>query len=334
MEKVSYAEATFDAIGSIEFTHCPACGEALDSGESAVHCIVCKSPIDSEKKASRYNQIRLDLEIQTRESGQLIRQKEGEIGTTRRDLRRLRREHEKGLAAFDLRYAGGNGPREAFLATRTNRLGRIEAEIDFLLRGLDVAAQVADLMDERAALVARVEDLKMREKASRGEAERRRPKALRLISELAAEILRLDLRRQPEFETAEEVTIDFRGDSISVGGLVNFAESSNVFLKNAAVLSLLLAAGKDMQFYHPRFLLIDNVEDKGMEEVRSHLFQRIIVERVTELEMPYQVIFTTSMMNPELESDDYTIGPAYAGENRSLDFGGEPSLNTNDPRRS
>ena len=174
----------------------------------------------------------------------------------------------------------------------------------------------------------------MREDASRREAERRRPKALGLISELAAEILRLDLRRQPEFETAEEVTIDFRGDSISVGGLVNFAESSNVFLKNAAVLSLLLAAGKDMQFYHPRFLLIDNVEDKGMEEVRSHLFQRIIVERVTELEMPYQVIFTTSMMNPELESDDYTIGSAYAGENRSLDFGGEPSLNTRDSRRS
>ena len=320
MEQVGYAEATSNAIGSIEFTHCPACGEALDVGESVLRCIVCKSPIDSEREASRYNQIRLDLEIQTRESGQLIRQKERQIDTVRSDLRRLRREHEKGLLAFDLRYSGGNGPREAFLATRTNRLGHIDAEIDYLLRGLDIAAQIADLMNEKARLVARIEDLKMREEAFRREAERRRPKALALVSEIASEILRSDLRRQPEFETAEDVTIDFRGDAISVGGLVNFAESSNVFLKNATVLGILLAAGKDRQFYHPRFLLIDNVEDKGMEEVRSHLFQQIIVERVTELEVPYQVIFTTSMMNPALELDDYTIGPAYAGEDRSLDF--------------
>ena len=71
-------------------------------------------------------------------------------------------------------------------------------------------------------------------------------------------------------------------------------------------------------FFHPRFLLIDNVEDKGMEEERSHLFQRIIVERVTELDGPYQVIFTTSMMNPELDLKEYTVGPAYTNVERTL----------------
>ena len=321
MEKVSYAEATFEAVGAIEFTHCPACGETLSPENSGGHCVVCKLPIDLEKEGSRYNQIRLDLEIQTREARQLIHQKEGETARTRRNLRRVRREHEKGLSAFDLRYAGGNGPREAFLATRTNRLGHIDAEIDFLQGSLDVAVQMSELRKARVALVGRIEDLKMRDEVLRREAAKRRSKALSLVSDLAAEMLRSDLPRQHEFRTAENVRIDFRSDSISVGGLVNFAESSNVFLKNAAVLALLLAAGKDEQFYHPRFLLIDNVEDKGMEEVRSHLFQRIIVERVTELEAPHQVIFTTSMMNPDLEADDYTIGPAYADDKRSLDLG-------------
>ena len=76
MEKVSFAEATFEAIGSIEFTHCPACGEELDPETPKVRCIVCKTPVDSEREGARYNQIRLDLEIQARESRQLMRQKE------------------------------------------------------------------------------------------------------------------------------------------------------------------------------------------------------------------------------------------------------------------
>lgn len=83
MEKVAFAEATFDVIGSIEFTHCPACGEELDPDTPKNHCVVCKSPLDPKKEKARYNQIRFDLEIQTRESGQLIHQKESELSTIR-----------------------------------------------------------------------------------------------------------------------------------------------------------------------------------------------------------------------------------------------------------
>ena len=320
MEKLAFAEATFDVIGSIEFTHCPACGEDLGLDTPKTHCVVCKSPLDLKREKGRYNQIRLDLEIQMRESGQLTHQKESELDTTRQDLRRIRREIEKDLSAFDLKYAGGNGPREAFLATKINRLGHIDAEIDFLFNSLGIAEEMSKLTSEKAKHVERIDALKARNEVLSREANKRRPLALSLISNFGAAILRSDLPRQQEFTAAEKVSINFQNDSISVGGLLNFAESSNVVLKNAAVLGLLLAAGSDNLFYHPRFLLIDNIEDKGMEERRSHLFQHTLVERATELEMPYQVIFTTSMMNPELESDHYTIGPQYTSETRSLDL--------------
>ncbi len=145
--------------------------------------------------------------------------------------------------------------------------------------------------------------------------------ALTQVSKIGASILRDDLPRQSEFIKAEDVSIKFQNDAIAVDGRVNFAESSNVFLKNTAILSLLLAAGRDPQFFHPNFLLLDSIEDKGMEEERSHLFQRLIVERATELESPYQIIFTTSMMNPDLELDDYVIGPQYTSELKTLDLG-------------
>ena len=319
-EKLTFAEATLEAVGSIEFTQCPACGKELQQNTPENHCVVCKSPLDEDTEKERYNQIRLDLEIQTRESAQLSKQKRDELESGRLELRLLRREHSKKLAAYDLEYASGNGPRDAFLATRISRLGRIEAEVDFLLKSLATAERIAKLTAESESVAERMESLRLRERALQQKATLRRPVARSRISDMGSGILRSDLPRQREFTRADNVTIDFRNDLITVGGQSNFAESSNVILKNAAVLALFLAAGVEPEFNHFRFVLIDNVEDKGMEEVRSHLFQRTIVERVGDLKLPNQIIFTTSMMNPDLELADYTIGPEYTSEGRSLEF--------------
>ncbi len=54
-------------------------------------------------------------------------------------------------------------------------------------------------------------------------------------------------------------------------GSRSFAESSNVVLKNAVVLGLWEAALQNESFFHPRFCLMDNIEDKGMEAERKVL---------------------------------------------------------------
>ncbi len=320
-ESLTFAEATAAAVGSIDFTRCPACGESLDPKTPKDLCILCKTPVDPDNDKAQYNQIRLDLEIQSRESNQLREHKKSDLDTTRNELRRLRRQHEKDLSAFDLKYASANGPREAFLGSRINRLGHIDADVDFLLKSLETAEEISKLTTEKAVVAGRMSVLETRNEVLHREAQKRRPTALSLISDIGSDILRADLPRQPEFAAAANLNVNFQNDSISVGGLVNFAESSNVILKNAAILALFLAASTDPKFNHPRFLLIDNIEDKGMEELRSHLFQRIIVDRSNRLTIPYQVIFTTSMMNRELELADYTIGPAYTSQQRSLALG-------------
>ena len=66
--------------------------------------------------------------------------------------------------------------------------------------------------------------------------------------------------------------------------------------------------------------LSDIYTETYMEVTRSHLFQKLIVETATEVDVPYQVIFTTSMINPELELDDYVIGPHYTHDRRALEF--------------
>lgn len=318
IEKVGLAEKSSDALGGIEFTQCPACLTELAPPQADHTCHVCKSEIDPEQHRSRYNVIRLDFEIQRREAYQLNSQKLARFDETKKTLRALRTEHAKSVADYSAKFGHGAAPRDAFLATENLRVGQIAKEIEYLEQALTTAEKIRDLSDTKARLQSELDSLKSRQEALELHAKKRRRVALTLVSDLAVKILHLDNKHQPEFENAQTVNVSFTDDAMIVDGDMNFAESSNVVLKNACILSLLLAAGNDSKFFHPRFALFDNIEDKGMTTDRSHNFQKILVEMVTELKVPYQVIYTTSMMNPALELDDYVIGPHYTPENRTL----------------
>lgn len=318
IRKVERAEASRDAIGQIEFSHCPACLSPLTSPVDEHHCHVCGSEKDPDDEKARYNQIRLDFEIQQRESRQLRDKKLTGLSAAKATARALNRDYRAALSEFTTQFDLSSSPRDAFLAEQNRRAGEIGREIGYLIKSLDTADQIEQLSAEKARLQEELSKLRDRRTALDAAARKRRNVALGNVSDIAASLLRRDLDRQPEFSDAQAVSLNFADDAILVDGRINFAESSNVFLKNAAILSLFLAAGRDRQFYHPHFLLLDNIEDKGMEEVRSHHFQKLLVEAATELTIPYQVIFTTSMMNPDLELEDYVIGPHYTHDNRTL----------------
>jgi uncharacterized Zn finger protein (UPF0148 family) len=321
LSRLDVTDKAAKAIGTVSFSHCPACGEPLSSTETTDRCALCHAPSNFEKEKSQYNRIRIDVELQLRETRQLLVSKKAALERDRQALRESKRSHESELERYNLTYAGSNGPREAFLSEHLQRIGHIDAEISYLSKNLSLAEEIDSLQSNLAEKEAVLLKAQGKEDALQRGAAKRRSIALTEVSSIGVEILKSDLKRQPEFENAGKMELSFRNDSVALDGKVNFAESSNVFLKNTAIFSLLLAAGADPLFFHPRFLLLDNIEDKGMEMIRSQLFQRLIVERATDLTVPYQVIFTTSMMNPELELQEYVIGPAYTEENRTLNLG-------------
>ena len=79
-------------------------------------------------------------------------------------------------------------------------------------------------------------------------------------------------------------------------------------LKTSFFVGFLLAALKHEFFRHPRFCLIDTIEDKGMEQERSHNFQRQVVKRSQSSPVDHQVIFATAMIAPELDVPELTVG--------------------------
>lgn len=66
-------------------------------------------------------------------------------------------------------------------------------------------------------------------------------------------------------------------------------------------------------------MILDGIDDGGMEKERSHKLQEIIVEECSSYEADYQLIFATSEINPKFANSDLVVGRYFTPEARSLD---------------
>ena len=130
--------------------------------------------------------------------------------------------------------------------------------------------QLSNRKNELNDAITRLKTDAERLKASQ---EKRKSQAYTLVADEIRELLHNDLRRQDTFETAQFIQFDFASNKISVDGHSYFSASSRVILKSSFFLGFFAAATKDPLFRHPRFVMIDTIEDKGMEPERSHNFQ-------------------------------------------------------------
>ncbi|WP_448208724.1 hypothetical protein [Azospirillum sp. sgz302134] len=146
-----------------------------------------------------------------------------------------------------------------------------------------------------------------------------RSKAATEISEVARQILNIDLDRQDTFRTAKHVGFSFSKDTVSVDGINRFSASSTVYLKNTFMYSILEASSKDGRFMFPRLLFLDGIEDKGMEVERVHHFQKIVFNRSLKLKARHQIIITAEKLAPELQKDELIVGWWFNDKRRSLD---------------
>lgn len=317
-EKLPRAQASSEIVGKIEFTHCPACLAPLSRSDDLDHCILCGTETHPEHERSRYLQIKMDIDIQIRESKQLLVEKERSSKYAAKELRKLRQVYKDQLSEFSVRFELSTSPKDSFVAERYQRLGQIDREVRELSRLMERVSTIQSLTEQKASVQKQISRLKDRQKALGAASAIRRRQALTLVSEKAKMYLKDDIDRQDEFKYAQSVEVNFKDNSILVDGDLNFAESSNVIVKNSTILALLAAATMDNNFNHPRFLLMDNIEDKGMEPKRSHKFQEIIVNASNTAKYEHQIIYTTSMFNQKLDKEEYVIGPHYTHEKRTL----------------
>jgi hypothetical protein len=314
---------TAQNLGDIKFGICPACYAPIEESASQTQvrtCHLCKTPFDSERTKGRIVALINDTALQLKQSRQ--------IQATR--LERVAR-NEEGLKTLESRW---NSASEK-LATlqrlpsseareRLRTLQRQSGYIDRQVEDLNEKARIIQLIDEIATRKNALNDelgrLRTQNEQLRFSQQNRLERAYTEIADEVRTLLHNDLRRQDSFETAQNIQFDFSTNRISVDGHSYFSASSRVILKSSFILAFLIAATKDRHFRHPRFVMIDTIEDKGMEPERSHNFQNQILQASNTAKVQHQIIYATAMISPDLDDEAYTIGKFSTRDDPTLDI--------------
>jgi hypothetical protein len=196
--------------------------------------------------------------------------------------------------------------------------GYLQRQIEDLIQKEEIIKLVHDVSKRKDELNVRITRLRSENETLRATQEKQLTRAKTLIADEIRDLLVHDLRRQDSFENPRNIQFDFASNTITVDGHTYFSASSRVILKSSFFLGFFAAATKDSSFRHPRFVMIDTIEDKGMEPERSHNFQNQILRKSDSSNVEHQVIFATAMISPDLDDEKFLIGRFYTRDEPTL----------------
>jgi len=321
VEALSDSENVAKHLGDIRFRSCPACYSAIEHNVDDHTCHLCKSPLDTGPAHNRIIKLINETGRQLRQSKLLQGRRNIELSKLEDSILALRAQWRRASEQLAERQRLPSSELRAELRSLNREAGYIDRELEDLAKRSELARELNELASRKDQLNASITRLRTRNDQLRTNQEKRLGKA---YSEIESEVLYLlhhDLPRQDAFVDAKHVEIDFGGNSIGVDGQSYFSASSRVILKSSFFLGFLLAAAKDKAFRHPRLCILDTIEDKGMEQIRSHNFQRQIVLASKKCSAEHQIIFATAMIAPDLDLPEYTIGKPSTLKNPTIDIG-------------
>ena len=311
--------AVVEQFSNLSFQFCPSCMSALNAAEPE-HCKLCKEPYDHQLTKKRSLRLLNEYQRQLQQSSTLQAERREEATELETKIHATRDEWQRATKAYSIAVRTPTTEMRLKLRELNRDAGYANRELEDLALKREVIEELANLADQLDKINVEIRTL---DETIRSEANRTREqisKARQRIEWQALDILKRDLERQVTFKHADKFDFQFDGDRMSVNGESFFSASSMAYMRNSFFAAFLFAAADDVSFSHPRFLLMDTVEDKGMEEERSQNFQRILADKSSKAVSEHQIIIATSMIAPDLDIPRFTVGERYTHENRTLDF--------------
>lgn len=320
LEALKDADLASSLVETIHFSTCPSCYAAiLEQDESVAACHLCKTPLDAERAQDRVVGLINDLSIQIKQSERLQDVRRERLKKLETKYATIEGEWKlKAKELSELRVLPTSKVRDQIRELH-RKLGYIDKSIEDTDEQLKLANRIGDLSARKASLDAELKDLDARIEALKRSQTTRLRTARSAIEKKTIEMLKGDLKRQDSFEDPQRVDFSFAKNTITVDDHTYFSASSRVVLKTSFLVGFLAAALEDEKFRHPRFLMIDITEDKGMEQERSHNFQQQVVRISSATEVEHQIILATAMPSPELE-DDVFVGKFSTRDSGTLNF--------------
>ncbi|EKN4023992.1 AAA family ATPase [Yersinia enterocolitica] len=313
------SKAVNSSIGSIEFKYCPSCLSHIEISNNTECCGLCKNTYSKNSSNDAYVKQLNNLNFQIKESGQVIGSLESELTELNSSLENTNlriSETTRSLRTFSVIPS----EKESLIIEIGKSIGFIEGAIISLEENRGGIAKINALLLEKQRAQKRILDIKDKLSALDESQAERHFSVYSDIERITKRLLISDDGNEPAFDNPGDVIIDFARDRMYLDGMSKFSASSMVIFKNSIRLAIFLHCVDDAESRLPNFMIMDNIEDKGMVDARSHNFQHIIINECQNLHDEYQLIFTTSMISPELNNTALCVGPYYPKGDHTLKF--------------
>ena len=309
LSAIDDASLVAEHLGDVRFSTCPACYAPVDEEPASEHaCHLCKTPFDTERLRGRIVAMVNEAAVQLKQSEILQSRRTQRLVATADELAALSEAWDRASRELTSLDRTPSSEAQAELRALNRRAGYLDKEVENLSGQERIVEMIRALTEQKEVLNHQITRLRGSIEQSKALQERRLQIAYTAIADQVRDLLRHDLRRQDSFESPEVIEFDFASNRVSVDGHTYFSASSRVVLKSSFFLGFFAAATMQPTFRHPRFVMIDTIEDKGMEVERSHNFQNQILRKSREAKATHQVIFATAMISPDLDEPEYTVG--------------------------
>ena len=328
LDEFEDASGTFNALGTVRFEFCPSCFAPISTHQHEEDtCHLCGTTTVEHEKDSRALAVQLDLQMQLNESLDLQAEREMQLSNYKNQHRLAVTSLRAVTANSEFARSSASSALETMVSSTSRQIGYLDHEIEQLQQRENLAKEIAQISDEKSELNSRKSEMRDKIAATEAAQRRRREIAYTTVSSLTKKFLELDLMEHSDFEEVKSVTFSFSEDWVAVNDDKNRIGSASgmVVLKNSFLLALFAASLIDSDFNLPRFMVMDNIEDKGMVQERSWNFQRNIVKVSDDAAVPHQIIISTSKIAPELDNSTYVIERKYTKKEHSLRFLGRAS---------
>lgn len=320
IKSLNQAGAVTEHLHDVFFNTCPACFSALQElPEEMNACGLCKTPFDSARARERIVAMINEAAIQLKQSEHLQANRLKDFATIDEKILSVTSEWRHAANELQALQKSPLSESRQKLKELHRGLGYVDRQIEDIESKMELARKIDTLKEQKRALNDEIENLKTYIDSLLARLGVQINKSRLLIETQVKRFLVNDLSRQDAFENPDSVEFSFAKNEITVDGQTYFSASSRVILKNSFYLGLLSASLIDPNFRHPRLLIMNTTEDKGMEVSRSHNFQRLMMNLSDEANAVHQIIYATSMISNEIPESSY-VGKYSTTENKTLNI--------------
>jgi hypothetical protein len=250
----------------------------------------------------------------------LLTRKQDEYADKRSRLEKVMKEKQFLQRDYERLATTVQTSRDAKIDALLVEKGGLERVIADLLQKNKIIQVLLNLRAQEAELVSRLQQLGISIQKRLSAQKAKFYEALAVVQKFTVYLLQRDLLLEERFRLARDVSLRPETNTFAVDGENQFSASSMTYLKNSIHCALLFASLELPYLRYPRLTICDNIEDKGMTTDRSQNFQRNILALSQDAKINHQIIFTTSMVDPSLDTPEFAVGPNYVGGLKTLNI--------------